>query len=304
MQPKFPQFKALDIGDRDLLGRRLDMHASAACEYSFANLYIWKDFDRPQYTFVDGALCILIHPINEAPFFLEPISNGANGSAVRTCLSHTGRLSRVTSGFLSSHDVKKCSLQKLPDHFDYIYNVGDLAELKGRRYDGKRNRIRKFQKGHPGHEFIEISRGDKADAIAVFDEWNLTRRDDSNIEEFSMLAYSSQRMAIVRAFDAFADLNLSGGGIRIGNKLIGFFIGSSSNDLIFLHFLYAIPGFSGLYQTLLRDACRRTFYTQKYLNMEQDLGILGLRRMKESYFPLRVEEKFHIECPDHKLLDI
>lgn len=304
MRLKFPQFNPIDIDDRDILGERLNAHASEACEYSFVNLYIWKDFDRPQYAFVDDALCILIHPINEAPFFLEPISNGAVGGAVRACLGHTGRLSRVTSKFLSSHDVKKCSIQKLPDHFDYIYNVGDLAELKGRRYDGKRNHIRKFQKGHPGHEFVEIYRGDKADALAVFDEWNLTRREDSNIGEFSMLAYSSQRMAIVRAFDAFADLNLSGGGIRSGKKLIGFFIGSVSNDMVFLHFLYAMQGFPGLYQTLLREACRRTFSAQKYINMEQDLGISGLRRMKESYFPLRVEEKFHVECPDHKLLDI
>lgn len=304
MPPKFPQFKALDIGDRDLLGNRLDMHASAACEYSFANLYIWKDFDRPQYAFVGDVLCILIHPVNEEPFFLEPISENGDGGAIRACLGHTGRFSRVTSRFISSHDVKGCSLQKLPDHFDYIYNVGDLAELRGRRYDGKRNHIRKFLNRHPGHEFVELSARNKSEVLAVFDEWNLTRREDSNAGEFSMLAYSSQRMAIIRAFDAFDDLHLSGGGMRIDEKLVGFFTGSVSNGMVFLHFLYAVPGLVGLYQTLLWEACRRTFSKHKYINMEQDLGIVGLRKMKKSYFPMRVLEKFHMECQDHKFLDI
>jgi hypothetical protein len=61
-----------------------------------------------------------------------------------------------------------------------------------------------------------------------------------------------------------------------------------------VHFQYANAELSGIYQVLLRDACRHLFAGCTYVNLEEDLGIVGLRRTKLSYLPLRLEEKYEI----------
>lgn len=45
---------------------------------------------------------------------------------------------------------------------------------------------------------------------------------------------------------------------------------------------------------MLWEACRNTFSEFEFVNLEQDLGLPGLRKIKNSYHPIRLEEKFEI----------
>ena len=45
---------------------------------------------------------------------------------------------------------------------DYLYRAEDLARFAGRRYSGQRNHINKFNKEHPGAEFIPLTVEDSA----------------------------------------------------------------------------------------------------------------------------------------------
>ena len=40
---RFPEFKCIDLEDRDILSRYTREYGLTSCEYSFANLYSWKD---------------------------------------------------------------------------------------------------------------------------------------------------------------------------------------------------------------------------------------------------------------------
>jgi hypothetical protein len=75
----------------------------------------------------------------------------------------------------------------------------------------------------------------------------------------------------------------------------GFILGSRLNpETASVHFQYGDPSLRGISQTLLWEACNKTFSSFKYINLEQDLGIPGLRKAKLSYYPLRLEKKFEI----------
>ena len=292
MIPEYPDFIPLGIGQRAEIAEHLAMTPRDTCELTVGNLFIWQDFDRPQVTLINNNVCVLITPPNETPYFLEPFGARKIRETVDLCLKHTGRISRASEMFVALLPQGTYKLEPLRNHFDYIYETKTLAELKGKKYDGKRNHIKRFGQRNPGYEYLPLDPGYKKEALALFERW-FAEREESKY--FPRLAYTSQKAAVTAAFNAFGELNLIGGALLAEKKLRGFTLGSPVNpEMISVHFMYAAPDFTGLSQTLLWEACNKTYNAYKYADLEQDLGIPGLRTMKLSYQPLKLEKKFEI----------
>ena len=132
----------------------------------------------------------------------------------------------------------------------------------------------------------------KKEALELFDRWFNARKES---RYFPKLAYVSQRNALLKAFSNFEKLKLIGGLILAEKAIKGFIIGSQLNaQTVSVHFLYVDPEFNGVSQTLLWKACQDSFAAFSHINLEQDLGIPGLRTAKLSYHPLKLEKKFEI----------
>ncbi|MBI5700378.1 DUF2156 domain-containing protein [Candidatus Saganbacteria bacterium] len=293
MIPKFPEFKQLELSDRTILTDKLKAMSPNICELALANLYIWMDFDRPQLTLLNDNICVLINPLNETPYFLEPIGRNKPIETIETCLQYTKYLSRVSEDFISLIPVDPYKTTCQRSQFDYIYKIDELAALAGKKYDGKRNHINKFKKHFPNYRYEQISLGIKDKALELFEKWFKAREES---RYFPRLAHSAQRNALEKAFLYFNELNLLGGAIFSENELLGFIIGSELNkETISAHFQYVDPTFQGVAQAILNEACRKTFNGYKFVNLEQDLGIPGLRKAKLSYHPFKIEKKFKLE---------
>ena len=68
-----------------------------------------------------------------------------------------------------------------------------------------------------------------------------------------------------------------------------------STDAFDVHFEKAYSEMQGAFAVINREFARhvRSAHPEvKYLNREDDMGIEGLRRAKESYYPDRMVEKF------------
>ena len=61
-----------------------------------------------------------------------------------------------------------------------------------------------------------------------------------------------------------------------------------------MHILKADPNINGLYQTIMQEFMQRQAATFEYVNLEQDLGIEGLRKSKLSYHPVAMVKKFSV----------
>jgi hypothetical protein len=262
------------------------------CELSFSNLTIWSDFDRPQATMMNNCLCIQINPINEEPYFLEPLGCKDVSGTIEECLAHSTKLSRLSEKFAATLDQSKYKITNLRSHNDYIYLVKDLAELKGKQFDGKRNHIKRFKTSHPDHSFVALGKSHEKQCLDLFEKWFDSKKD---MKFFSKLAHDAQRKALEKAFANFSELGLIGGAIEDKGSLLGFIMGSRLNKkMVSAHFSYTDPGTQGLSQAILNEACVKTFATFEEINLEQDLGIPGLRQAKLSYHPIRLEKKFEL----------
>lgn len=293
MIPEFPEFKPLDLADKEFLLACLARKNPAESELSAGNLFIWNDFDRPQLTMIYGNLCLLLSPPNEPPFFLEPLGEKRIPETVEVCLGHIGRLSRVSERFAAALADGAYRLCTIRSQYDYLYRRQELAELKGKKFDGKRNHIKRFKAAHPGYEFLPLVPEMRKEAFALFERWSEERRDSAY---FQRLACASQRQALLQAFDLFQELDLVGGIIRERGAVQGLIIGSRLNrDTATVHFQYGDPHFSGVSPTILWEAAVGVFAPFSCINLEQDLGIPGLRTAKLSFQPLKLVKKFQVE---------
>ena len=296
MVPDFPRLRPLELDDHAMLVELLGREAPPICDLSPANLFIWRDCERSSLTRVGDSLCILIEPHLEPAYFLEPVGGSRRTDAVRVCLTRSDRISRASRTLIDELPSQEFDIRPLRDHFDYVYRTQELAELKGKKFDGKRNRIRKFTSAIPDYDFRPLDRSRFDGAMALFEKW--TERRGSEAAAASNLPYFScecQRRALERAFQDYERLGLVGGAMIVRGELQGFIVASTGRaESAVVHFHYADAEIQGLYQTLLWEACRRLFSSCAQVNLEEDLGVPGLRKTKLSYQPLRLEEKYEV----------
>jgi uncharacterized protein len=294
MVPEYPAIEPLNQSHLELLTRHLALEPRMTCDLALANLYIWSDCESPSLTFIHGNLCILIDSHSEPPYFLEPLGREKLSETIDQCLKHTGRISRVQEGLLGLLPDGAFHASPLRDHFDYVYEVRSLAELKGKKFDGKRNQIRKFIRNFPNHCFVALQKKHSGQALELFDRWS-AGRDAENSRETSEPPDNivCQRQALITAFADFDALNLMGGAIFVDDRMEGMMIASASgSSQATAHLQYANYNMAGIYQLLLMETCRQILQGFEFVNLEEDLGIAGLRRTKLSNQPLRLEKKY------------
>ncbi|MDD8027182.1 MAG: phosphatidylglycerol lysyltransferase domain-containing protein [Acidobacteriota bacterium] len=284
--PVFPDFRALVLEDREELEPFFRRFPQEISESTFANHFIWRRFDDPRFTLINGNLCIRFSPPDQEAYFLQPLGENDIPATINACLSAAPRLSRIPASFAE----RWCGgLRCAPDldDFDYVYRTEDLAELKGKRYDGKRNRIKKFEKSH-AWRYVPIGPGDLDACRALFEEWLAGKGQEGG-------AIDAQKDAIQEALLHYRTLGLIGGAIETEGALAALAIGERLNArTAVIHIEIVSPRYEGLAQLMNREYVRREWADSAFINREQDLGVPGLRRAKQSYHPDHLVEKYHI----------
>jgi hypothetical protein len=283
--PRFPEFKPVGLEDKGVIDAFIRRSPSEACEVVFTNIYIWRHYERPTFTTINGNLCVLCRPRSEPAFFLPPIGTTKVRETIEACLSFCPRLACVPEPFALGH-CAGLRVEEDPENYDYVYRVADLIHLRGKKYDGKRNRIKKFEKSQASR-YLKLEPEHLAVCRSLFEDW-LTNKagGEGRIGE-------PQRIAVMEILAGFSSLGLSGGAVEVEGRIEAFSIGERLNsDTAVIHLEIANPRFDGLAQFINREFVKNEWADFKYINREQDMGIAGLRRAKMSYYPHYFVKKF------------
>lgn len=285
--PRFPEFKPLGLEDRDLVTAALGRHPAEVCELTFANLYIWREVEKPKLTSIHGNLCVLCSPPAEPPYFLQPIGGEKIPETVGLCLSAAPRLSRVAADFALRHCGSfPCRPDR--DNFDYVYESAGLISLQGKKFDGKRNHIRRFEKAHP-YTYRKMTAGHLEGCRELLDAWLAAKAENGG-------GVSGAWQPVIReAVASLGCLDIVGGVIEVDGRVAAFSIGGRLNpETAVIHIELVHPGYDGLSQLINREFIRHEWADCRYINREQDCGLPGLRRAKMSYGPHHLVEKYDV----------
>lgn len=173
-------------------------------------------------------------------------------------------------------------------NWDYVYNVGELIDLKGNRFHKKKNLLNQFKRNY-NYQYLPLSLDMTAQAMGLQSDW-CTWRDCESSDTLSAENRSIQK--ILTAWERLD--NLTGGAITVNGKLIAYTIAEPlTKHMILIHFEKANPDFKGSYQAI--NQMFLAHLTGKYstVNREQDLDDKNLRQAKLSYQPTGFLKKYH-----------
>jgi hypothetical protein len=283
--PRYPEFKPVGLEDQAVFEDYLGRDPSEVCELNFANIFIWKDSEHPSWTLLNGGLCVLVEPEFEESYGLPPIGGERVPETIATLLGHAPRLSRVSQVFVERHGAG-LRAEEDPGNFDYVYLRQELAELKGKKFDGKRNRIRKFESTF-AHEYHALTQPDVPGCVRLLEDWFEEKNGDVCIR--------AEKKAILQALASFTRLGLKGGVVKVGGRVEAFTVGGRlTADMAVIPIEIANPGLVGLAQWINREFVCREWGDYALLNREQDMAIEGLRKAKLSYQPVRLVKKYNL----------
>jgi hypothetical protein len=117
-------------------------------------------------------------------------------------------------------------------------------------------------------------------------EWCIMRActEDESLE--------AEQDAIYEALNNFSKLKFSGGLICVEDKCAAYTFGEMLNEKTFvIHIEKAHAEYEGSYQAINNFFLKNCCVDAIQINREQDLGIEGLRRAKESYKPVKMMKK-------------
>ncbi len=185
--------------------------------------------------------------------------------------------------------IPNLTIKPAREHWDYLYLVEELIELKGNRFHKKKNLLNQFLKKY---DFVyrELETGDIEAALTLQAEWCLWK------ECADSMPLEAENKAIFRVLSNWSRLkNIFGGALWVEGKMIAYTVAEPlDEETLVIHFEKGCPNFKGVYQAINHLFLKNSAFHFKYVNREQDLGDLGLRKAKESYNPCAYLKKYKV----------
>jgi hypothetical protein len=295
--PGFPDFKPIDLQDRDVFLEILKQYQPRISEWTFTNLFIWRALYGFQWSYYKDWLMVICRDNKDGFYAMEPIGPSPRREAAVVLLEWLLQENNITVPGIERADkllaselngLKHLTIEPAREHFDYVYTRDDLVTLAGNKYRSKRNHINQLFRSYK-FEYETLGQHHIDECLKLQEKWCLLKRceEDMNL--------SSEWEAVREILHHYSALKLKGGVVTVKKEVVAFTIGEMLNDeTAVVHIEKADPDIPGLYQIVNQQFCEMAWENVPYINREQDLGLPGLREAKLSYYPHHFVEKYRI----------
>jgi hypothetical protein len=299
--PLYPTFKKLELSDKEIFEEYTKKFPPYS-DYNFVSLWSYNTEDDVTFSFLNDNLVIKLRDyITNEPFYTflgtnkaeETINNLLTLSATKSVMKKLKLIPEAN--ILTNKEIFDTFLiNEDRDNFDHIFSLEKISTLEGAAYSKQRGWINNLLKNYPEIQITQLNSNEATvqhRLVELFQTWEKNKNTETDDAVHELIA-------IKRLLKNSSHFNLTTVGIFYKNTLIGFSISEYlQNDYSIMHFVKADTNYKGIYQLLYKETARAHFEKgAKYLNREQDLGIEGLRKAKESWSPITFLKKYTISC--------
>ena len=294
--PALPDHEPLTLAHKNLVEEALRQYPPESSELTFTNLFAWRTTHPVLLTRIGESLWFYRNNPETKGALLPPVGPVRRGE-LEQALDWVREIGgnpvfRYVPGRLAMlmHNIwPDLKLEPVRGDFDYLYHRRDLATLEGRKYDGKRNLVKQFHSGVQAdyrridEEILPLC----ADAQALWCD-RKSCSDNPGLD--------AEDAAVNEILEHWNELTVFGGAYLVAGDVIGF---AAAEELApgtaVIHVEKGNTDYPGIYQALNRKFCADELAQFEYVNREQDLGVPGLRKAKQSYHPIRFVEKYELK---------
>ena len=284
-------FRQVNSSDSKLFEQVVLQSECHNCDMSFANIFCWQDSYKSHIALWNGFLLIRFTTDNGHTAYMQPLGGEPSKEIIEALEADAAVLGEPLRLFGLNEQWREALDALYPNRFaishsdansDYIYLVSDLATLAGRKYQPKRNFINRFVSRY-NYTFEPLNSENIDHCRELNARWCDQRKD---------ICDRNEQRALHRALDNFSVLPLEGWILYVDSSPCAFAIGSAVNhDTFCIHIEKVDTTFEGAGAMINNLVAIELQHHFKYINREDDLGIEGLRRAKQSYYPVELLKK-------------
>ena len=295
--------KKLEKADKNIFDKFFNAQYCESSKYTFTNLFMWRNLyniswaveNDVLYTFAENEKTLSAwQPFGAADKMQDAISK------ILTCANELKGNREFKFDFLEKNFVEE--LEKYPDakfetgfnaaYSDYVYNAEDLINLSGRKFHTKKNHFNQFYKDYPIAEYSPLTAEIIPQCLELLETWYETQLNDPELISLRENLVH-EKAAIREVFTDFEYFGIKGGAILLGKNVVAFTFGEKLNsDTSVIHVEKAAPEIRGAFSAINQNFVANEWENVTYINREEDMGIDGLQKAKESYRPVKMIEKF------------
>lgn len=279
----------LSLEHKDLLYSNLRSVNTKISEYSFSNLYLFRE--RHDYKLVRGnnnyINYILGKTVDNIAYIMPAFDLMTVGvdEICRLAVKLNKIIFPVDEKWLHLFQNYNVKIMCGEADRDYIYTLEKMCTYKGRKLHKKRNLLKQFIQSY-SYSVKALTEAEVENAKVVLDEW---------IYDSGMSAFETDYSACQEALNLMDTLALCGLIYYVEGEPAGFILGEEIHpDTFAIHFAKAKKKYKGIYQFIYNNFAKVLPKKYKYLNFEQDLGKASLKVTKSSYVPDLLLNKYRV----------
>ncbi len=279
------ELKEIKLDDRELFLNYIGKRENSTL--SFTTLYTWSFDGRIKYAIVNDCLVIVFCGKNGC-VCSYPYGDGDRIGAAKKAYEFMEKpvfvlMNEEQSKELESIFPGEFDIYSDENNADYVYLVEDLINLKGNKFQQKRNHLNAFLKLYDyTYERLGIENIDEIKDL--FFKWeNSQKNHDTGYAQKATLLFleNMDKLGVICA------------GLRVDGKLVAFTGGEAiTDDMAHVPIEFADTDYRGAFNVINRDFCKNEWSKYKFINREEDMGVEGMRYAKRAYNPVKMIEKY------------
>ena len=304
----------------------------ALSHHAFAPVWVWSDLFDLRWKVAHRRLLIFAQGDGDAFLICPPLGEGDPAPAAAEALeilraldpaAPSPRIQEADAGTAAALAASGWKVRERQP--EYVYRREDLAELRGNRFEKKRQPCNRFERER-AWRFRPFEPEDLPAAVALYRRWlrgkeaatteghgepRRTDVEESSSEsvlrgsprpsmvdpaEFSQAQAEASFWSVYRGLRDRDRIGLAARVLEADGRMAGFTTGCALHDGETFHVLHEVSDLSiqGAAQVMFREFCRemRSF---EWINAGSASGLAALARVKESYRPLRKPESLTLK---------
>ena len=161
MIPEFPQFKKLELSDKQDVEKFTSKYPPYS-DFNFVSMWAWNIKDEMRLSVLNDNLVVHFNDYMTGGLFYSFLGNNKVNETAEALLELSKKegiepiLKLVPENSIKGLDGKRFKILEDRDHFDYILSTNNLTNYSGSNFQRHRNKVLRFKKKYK-FEVVNLS---------------------------------------------------------------------------------------------------------------------------------------------------